>query len=64
MILVVNLCFFNTITEIHFTNINQTVSILDLEEIIIFFCFKEYMSDPVINYNYIEDAKVSVSIKN
>jgi len=27
-------------------------------------CFiKEYMSDPVTNYNYIEDAKVSVSIK-
>jgi len=25
--------------------------------------FKEYMSDPVTNYNYIEDAKVSVSIK-
>jgi len=24
---------------------------------------KEYMSDPVTNYNYIEDAKVSVSIK-
>ena len=25
--------------------------------------FKEYMSDPVTNYNYIEDAQVSVSIK-
>jgi len=25
--------------------------------------FKEYMSDPVTNYNYIEDGKVSVSIK-
>jgi len=24
---------------------------------------KEYMSGPVTNYNYIEDAKVSVSIK-
>ena len=28
-----------------------------------FACFKEYMSDPVTNYSYIEDAKVSVSIK-